>query len=316
MMIQKNTKLGCSRIGIEIDFLPSNNTFLSYAVEKGITVFSVATKNTDIVNFLGEWLKTQEKYKEFLFLLHIKTTENIDVINEIKAKLRTSNIIVHLSEVQQVTKEIEQLLNKLHIKALNKEIRGVGLRTHIASVARSALLKNIDTIELPVNGVENGLYVSLKNLIKEKEVTPIAVKPLGDGDLFIDTYPPDLLFNSVYSLIGEDGLVLFPLSCKEEVDEILFYFNSYMEGIHPIIEDFCNKCQKCEDVCMNKYPLALYIKYCRDMDSFNASIAEWSKNKLKEEHVHFDCISCNLCEQNCPLRVPIKKFITDHLSIF
>ena len=310
----------CSKIGIELENTIPDYPFLDYALGKGINLFSTAAKNTEIIDLLGKWIRTKEKSETIIILLHIKINpENIDAflpyILDLKNKLNTNNIIIHIADIQEITETVNSNLAELRTLVLNKGLLGLGIRTHKLGIAQELILKNITTLEIPINAVEHGLYLSVKNLILETGVIPIAIKPFGDGDLFIDSYPPSLLFNSVYSLIWDTGMVVFPLSCKEEIDEIVYYESHYMEGIHPIIEDFCNKCQLCEKTCMNGYPIARYIKYCKDIDSFNKDVSDWAKTKLINEAVTFDCIGCSQCEAVCPLHVPIRKFVKEHLPL-
>lgn len=297
-----------SRISFKIGQTIPDTSLLSYIYEQGINTFDVSLDFMDSLLAFGEWVK-KNSIKNITIMSHDDILNDpTDNINKYGEAINTSSLIYHLSNITEITEDLAKKINTLQLLKERKSILGLGIRTHVAIVAKELILKNIASIQLPLNAVEHGIFLPLKNLILERNILSSTINVFGDDDILLTKYPEELLISSFLSMT-HNSILIMEFKVKEDADRIIGYLDSYKNEIFPIIEDFCNKCQKCEQVCMNAYPLARWVRYCRNIDDGLVGY----KQKLQDENIHFDCINCNLCEQNCCLNVPIKEFIKQHL---
>jgi NAD-dependent dihydropyrimidine dehydrogenase PreA subunit len=297
-----------------LKYYKPNTEILSYAYSKGIKTFDVYKKTPNTIESIGEWLK-ETKYEDVAISVHDKCTDYSTIqatVSFYKDILIKIPIIFNISHTTEYTTELEKQFQDLNLLQHNKTILGYGVRTHISTIASKVLLKNIKSLQLPVNAVENALFLNLKNLITETGVTLFAFNILGDGNRFVKQHPEDLLIYSVMSL-AKDSIMIMDMPTESDVDRIVDIIENYNGAIYPIIEDFCTKCQKCEDVCMNKYPLAKYVKYCKNIET--PETKEWGEKKLLDEQIIFECINCSLCESICPLNLSVKHYVKTHLEM-
>jgi len=197
-------------------------------------------------------------------------------------------------------------------------IRHIGISGHSLDVALEAVRSDrFETIQFPLNFVNNDPADELVPLAREHDVGFIAMKPLAGGQL------KDANLAIKY-LLQFDNVVPDPgIQKVEQIEEIVDIVNSgsweLTEQEWQQIEDiraalgrqfcqWCNYCMPCPQGV--DIPLLMNVR-CIDNygEGFGSSLAKAVESGR-------NCAQCGECEEKCPFHLPIREMIVENTEFY
>jgi NAD-dependent dihydropyrimidine dehydrogenase PreA subunit len=144
----------------------------------------------------------------------------------------------------------------------------------------------------------------------------IATKVFGGG-MFTSLMHDTFLLQMTLSFLQPDDMLFMGVKSIEELNRNMNVIDEYNTNEkYPIMESHCNGCQMCDEACanINHYPLSKWIRYCRYLDSEDPHYIDWAVQKIKQENIEMNCLQCKRCEDICPTKLKIKRYIQDRVN--
>ena len=287
---------------------------LEYAYQKGIRLFDVSHDLPETEVILGEWLKQTKHIDVIVSSKNNVAVKNIkDALNESLDNLQLR--FIHLYSICGV----DDLPLPMTLEALyylkTQEMTGSvicgGVSLYKKRLIKDLILQKPSFLQFPVSAVEHGVFIEIKNLLKEFSIPVIATNILGSS-LFLKNFEATTLIKGVMSLL-QDNPLLITMKSKKEIDFNVDVVNTYDGSLFPLIKDICNGCQECDDFCVNNFTFSKFIRYCRNARSENEYLHKEGIEQLKGMYIEEDCLSCARCKDICPLGLDIGTFIKETL---
>jgi uncharacterized protein len=196
-------------------------------------------------------------------------------------------------------------------------IRHVGFSSHAIDTALKMVQSgNFETVQFPLNFVNNDAVDKLIPLAKKMDVGFIAMKPFAGGHLrHADIAIKYLLqFDNV---LPDPGVQRF-YEVKQIVDVVKGPWKLTAPDEKRIQEKrselgtgFCRWCEYCMP-CPNGVTIS-WIMNTRLVPSYGD---RYYNNTAKAIETAKDCVQCGECEMKCPYNLPIMKTITENVEFF
>jgi predicted aldo/keto reductase-like oxidoreductase len=196
-------------------------------------------------------------------------------------------------------------------------IRHLGFSSHVVEVALELVESgNFETVQFPINFVNNEAVDRLVSLTKEMDVGFIGMKPFAGGNLRDANLAIKYLlqFNNVVPIPGVMKL--------EEIDEIVNIVNGSwditaeeqqrMESIRKELGTrFCRWCEYCMP-CPNDVIIS-WVMNVRLSESYGDRYYDRTAAAIESAK---NCVECGECETKCPYQLPIMETIAANVEWF
>jgi hypothetical protein len=303
---------------------------LRTAFEKGINHYDTATCNEygDAEHKVGVAFQGHALRKDVVIASRARQYSYEGMCNAVETSLKALKTdYIDIFYIHQVNPDnIDTALNEQDgaIKALRQHkqkgnIRFIGMASHHVDVFKQALLlKDIDVYQFPQNIVENGFYPRIRHDVETSNIGTVAMKIFGAGPL-ADLYDHALLISyplhelEVHSaLIGigtMEQLVENLDSYERSIYERDFFKSQSGQVISNLAQQgHCNRCQLC--IC----PLGMKVSHILRYRAYHHfyGLPSFSTSRYQDVKIKADqCTECGICEQQCPLNLPIIKMLKD-----
>lgn len=195
------------------------------------------------------------------------------------------------------------------------KIRYIGLTGHKPPILLKALdAFPFDTLQVPLNYIEQGCLDELIPFAKEKDIGIIAMKPVAGGAFkhvplslrFILTHGADV---AIPGMDSEEQIVenlstlkkLQPLDKKE-----LAILEKEKEGLE---DNFCRRCEYCMP-CPEGLPIA-FLHILRAY-YFRYNLRDWAMERIVNLPKSYkDCTGCGKCVEKCPYDLNMPEIFKD-----
>lgn len=300
--------------GIPIQRLSPNESdkVIKKALDLGINFFDTSRVYTDSEEKLG---RVFAHFPRDRFIIASKTFsrdgKNAAADLETGMKLMNTDYI-DLYQCHNISSE-EQLAQILApggaLEALQNarqegKIRYIGLTGHKPPILKNALdAFEFDTLQVPLNYIEQGCLEELVPYAREKDIGVIAMKPVAGGAFrnvplslrFILTHGADVAIPGMDSVeqVMENFAVLDNLKALNKKE--LAILEKEKEGLE---DNFCRRCEYCMP-CPEGLPIA-FLHILRAY-YFRYNLQDWAMERIENLPKSYkDCIQCGKCVEKCP----------------
>jgi predicted aldo/keto reductase-like oxidoreductase len=195
------------------------------------------------------------------------------------------------------------------------KIRYIGVTGHKPHVLIKALKAfDFDTLQMPLNYIEQSCLEELVPYAKEKGIGVIAMKPLGGGAFkntslvlrFILTNGADVAIPGM----DAEHQVMENLSVLENLNPLTEEELAILEKEKEVLgENFCRRCEYCMPC-----PQGLPISFLHVLRAyyFRYNLQEWALERIKNLPKSYkDCVECYECVEKCPYDLDMPKIFKE-----
>lgn len=320
------TGLMVSRIGLGgMGFMSPNREVdlkvaldvINTALDRGVNFIDTARSYFDSEKIIGMVLKKRRNETYIASKTYMRTAKRAEKeLGESLEALGVKKIDIYQCHHVQYREEFEQITSPggalEALKSYQKQgvIDHIGISSHNPDILNEFLESDhFDTVQFPFSAVERDHYNNVKDVVKNRDIGTIAMKPLAGGNLkSVETALKFLLSSEVTTIIPGCSTVEHVIAdtrvgidykgiTEEEKQKIL-------EEVENLPDLFCRRCRYCEKQCPKGIPIADIFR-CEDYLILNATYARDQYRSL-EKHVP-DCGDCGKCEQVCPYHLPVRE---------
>ena len=290
-----------------------------FAYERGINFFDTAraytTSEADLGRALGElgsevivatkaFYKNMEQFKEDF-------NKSFNNLQRDYIDLFQFHLVNQESELEEIFKKGGPL-DYLKEEKQKGRVKHIGITSHRPALMIKAIESGaFETIQIPLNYIENDPLEEVIPLARANDVGIIAMKPLAGG-VFTDNRA------AVKWLLEHEGVVPIPgMRLLEEVNDILAALDSGLsaEDTAQLAADrqelgvnFCRRCEYCIP-CPNEVKVSFIVRA-----GLYYKRVGW--DKMEDKHVDiFEkglyCDQCGTCEKRCPYELPLTEMVIE-----
>jgi predicted aldo/keto reductase-like oxidoreductase len=315
--------IGFGGIPIQRLTYEESDRLIKKAVDLGINFFDTSRIYTDSEEKLGRVFSTVDRDKIVIASKTFSRDGN-SAIEDLETGLRlfkTDYIDLYQLHNIRSNEDIQKVesagsvLDKLKEAQKQGKIRYIGLTGHKSPILKKALnMYDFDTLQVPLNYIEQSCLKELIPLAKKKEMGIIAMKPVAGGAFkhvplvlrFILTHGADVVIpgmDAEYQLLDNLSVIdnLKPLDDKE-----LQVLESEKKMIG---KDFCRRCEYCMPC-----PQGLQISFLHILKAyyFRYNLQDWVIERINDLPKSYkDCIECYECVKKCPYELATPKIFKE-----
>ncbi|MFZ5944808.1 MAG: aldo/keto reductase [Bacillota bacterium] len=299
---------------------------LRYAFERGINFYDTANLYRDSEEKIGKAFKG---YRDKV-VLATKTFKRdaVGTAKHIENSLRMLQTdYIDLFQFHQVSKEEEwEVITgpggamETVMKAKEEgKIRHVGITSHSYSMSLKLIKTNLfESLMFPFSFIEDSAVGEMLTLIREHEMTFLAMKPFGGG--VIDDAQLAFKFLRQYQ-----GAIPVPgFDAVEQIDQILKIYEkpntvtrediALMEKFKQELgSKFCRRCEYCQP-CPSGVSITSAMTYPVVSKRMSPSVAvDFSKSVMNSV---VNCTECGVCIKKCPYELPIPEILQENYKMY
>jgi predicted aldo/keto reductase-like oxidoreductase len=289
-------------------------------LEHGINFFDTARGYTDSEEKLGQALAGNRDKVILASKSMARPADAIieDVEKSLK-KLRTSYIDLYQvhninsgEQIREITSPGGALAGLKKMQEQQK-IRFIGITGHIPSLLVEVIKKvDLDTVQFPLNAVEQQSLEELLPLAVKKEIGTIIMKPLAGGALtrcsaalkYLLRFPVSTVIPGMQSINEVDENTGAAGSFLDRSEE-----DALMQEAKTLGSRFCRRCQYCLpcpqgiNIPFNFLFQGYYQRY---------GLKQWATDRYNEQKVLASaCTECGECEAKCPYNLPVMEMLKE-----
>jgi len=299
---------------------------LKYALDRGINFYDTANLYRDSEEKIGMAFKgSRDKV-----VLATKTFKRdaVGAAQHIENSLRMLQTdYIDLFQFHQVSKEEEwetilgpggAMETVIRAKEEGK-VRSIGFSSHSHSMSIKLIKTNLfESLMFPFSFIEDSAVGEMLNLIREHEMSFLAMKPFGGG--VIDDAQLTFKFLRQYP----EAVPVPGFDTMEQIDEIL---NIYEKPNIVTPEDlvlmekykqelgskFCRRCEYCQP-CPSGVLITLAMTYPVVSKRMSPTVSvEFAKSAMDSIA---NCTDCGACIEKCPYQLPIPQILQENYKMY
>ncbi|KJS20507.1 MAG: aldo/keto reductase [Clostridiaceae bacterium BRH_c20a] len=299
---------------------------MKYALDRGINFYDTANLYRDSEEKIGMAFKgSRDKV-----VLATKTFKRdvVGAAQHIENSLRMLQTdYIDLFQFHQISKEEEwetilgpggAMETVIRAKEEGK-IRSIGFSSHSHSMSIKLIKTNLfESLMFPFSFIEDSAVGEMLNLIREHEMSFLAMKPFGGG--VIDDAQLTFKFLRQY----QEAVPVPGFDTMEQIDEIL---NIYEKPNIVTPEDlilmekykqelgskFCRRCEYCQP-CPSGVLITSAMTYPVVSKRMSPTVAvEFAKSAMDSIA---NCTDCGACIEKCPYQLPIPQILQENYKMY
>lgn len=327
------TDLEVSRVGFggipilrmdEVDAID----LVRYAIDLGITFFDTAngytSSKTTSEELIGKGISDRRDKVVIATKSSARTVKGAQKHIELSLKrLNTDHIDIWQFHGVNNDKTYKRIMAKDGAMVAAKEaleigtIRHIGFSSHAIDIALKMVQSGVfETVQFPINFVNNDAVDELIPLAKKMDVGFIGMKPFAGGNL----RHADIAIKYILqfdNVLPDPGVQRF-YEIKQIVDVVKGSWElttadekRIQEKRNQLGTGFCRWCEYCMP-CPNGVIIS-WIMNTRLVPSYGD---RYYNNTAKAVETAKNCIQCGECEPKCPYELPIMKTIEENVEFF
>jgi len=325
----KVNPIGFGGIPIQRLSMEESDKVITAALEQGINFFDTSRVYTDSEEKLG---RVFSRYQRDKIIMASKTfsRDGASAVADLETGLKllkTDYIDIYqahnISQVADLEKILAPggVLEVLEKAKKEGKIRFIGLTGHKPPILMKGLEAfNFDTVQVPMNYIEQSCFEQVIPFAKEKGLGVIAMKPVAGGAFQPEHIP--LVFRFTLNkgadvlIPGMDDVkqVAANLSVLQNLTPLTAQETALLEQVKAELgSEFCRRCEYCMP-CPEGLPIAFlhilrayYLRY---------NLKGWVMERLANMPKTFqDCTQCGQCIVKCPYDLDSPRIFKETLEI-